>query len=398
VNSVTETYAYDEADKLETVTVDSVVTKEFTYDAAGRTTAVETSAGTTSLAYDYEGRVTSITYPNTSSDSYSYNGLGARTSTSGTNGSRTFLRTGPGATHKVVEDGTHAYTSNVSSRDSSTTRFAHSGLKNTITQSAENETIAATSVRDAYGSEVTSSGSWQGIGSYGGSFGYQEDPSGLMLLAHRYYDPEMGRFLTSDPYGNGRNWYAYCEGNPVSQVDYDGLDPRGPPPVPVPGDLDNGWKWNPDPGNDRGGSWGPIKPLPGQGQPAASWDYKDGHWDVKDGRGNTDRYLINGKPISADYAHGGGRSNWRNSRWFKGARKIGKFGGKVFKLLIVVTLVMEGPDAAARDLVFKDEVDAIGGAITSHVDPWLDDKQEDVKDWYLARGGLTREDLDWEPQ
>ncbi|MEX2245050.1 MAG: RHS repeat-associated core domain-containing protein, partial [Fimbriimonadaceae bacterium] len=223
VNSVTETYAYDEADKLETVTVNSNVVKEFTYDDAGRTTAIETSAGTTSFAYDYEGRVTQITYPSTSSDSFGYNGLGARASTSGTNGSRSFLRNGLGVTSPVLEDGVAEYTPGVSRRASSSTTFAHAGQKNTSAQSAENETVAASRVYDAFGNVVSSSGSWSGPFGYAGEFGYQEDGNGLRLLGHRYYDSTTGRFLTSDPIQNGRNWYEYCGNNPITQIDPTGL-------------------------------------------------------------------------------------------------------------------------------------------------------------------------------
>jgi RHS repeat-associated protein len=58
---------------------------------------------------------------------------------------------------------------------------------------------------------------------YGGDSGYQEDASGLKLLGYRYYDSATGRFLTSDPIGDGPNWYSYCGNNPVSNVDPSGL-------------------------------------------------------------------------------------------------------------------------------------------------------------------------------
>ncbi|MDX2065147.1 MAG: RHS repeat-associated core domain-containing protein [Fimbriimonadaceae bacterium] len=47
--------------------------------------------------------------------------------------------------------------------------------------------------------------------------------SGLQLLGHRYYDPSTGRFLTRDPIKDGRNWYTYCENNPLTAVDPLGL-------------------------------------------------------------------------------------------------------------------------------------------------------------------------------
>jgi RHS repeat-associated protein len=76
---------------------------------------------------------------------------------------------------------------------------------------------------DAFGNVVGSTGTWQGPFSYGGPFGYQTDgDSGLLLLGHRYYDPTLGRFLSRDPIGDGRNWYAYCANNPVRFADPEG--------------------------------------------------------------------------------------------------------------------------------------------------------------------------------
>jgi RHS repeat-associated protein len=70
---------------------------------------------------------------------------------------------------------------------------------------------------------ASSTGTWKGPFGYAGGHGYQEDGSGYRLLGHRLYDPQIGRFLTRDPIQDGRNWYAYCENNPVSFLDADGL-------------------------------------------------------------------------------------------------------------------------------------------------------------------------------
>jgi WXG100 family type VII secretion target len=89
-------------------------------------------------------------------------------------------------------------------------------------------------------------------------------------------------------------------GKPLMMVADQGI--ADPPSVPVPGDPSNEWRWNPNPQNRRGGSWGPKRPIPGQGQPSASWD-PEGHWDVDDGKGNRQRYDKNGKPLTPEEAH-----------------------------------------------------------------------------------------------
>jgi len=46
---------------------------------------------------------------------------------------------------------------------------------------------------------------------------------GLYYNRARYYNPYTGRFLQTDPAGDGMNLYAYCGNNPVGRVDPSGL-------------------------------------------------------------------------------------------------------------------------------------------------------------------------------
>jgi uncharacterized protein RhaS with RHS repeats len=46
--------------------------------------------------------------------------------------------------------------------------------------------------------------------------------SGLLQLGARFCWPEIGRFITQDPVGDGMNWYGYAGNNPVVYVDPEG--------------------------------------------------------------------------------------------------------------------------------------------------------------------------------
>jgi len=73
---------------------------------------------------------------------------------------------------------------------------------------------------------------------------YFDEETGLHYNWHRYYDPETGRYLTSDPIGlaGGMNTFTYVLSNPLKLVDSDGLRPcpAGMVPPGTPCYLDDG--------------------------------------------------------------------------------------------------------------------------------------------------------------
>jgi len=60
---------------------------------------------------------------------------------------------------------------------------------------------------------------------YNGQWGVMTDSNGLLNMRARYYSPYLMRFLNADPSGfsGGSNWFAYADGNPVSNLDPFGL-------------------------------------------------------------------------------------------------------------------------------------------------------------------------------
>jgi RHS repeat-associated protein len=100
----------------------------------------------------------------------------------------------------------------------------HLGSSSAITDA---KGMVLRTVNAPYGSEVYN----LGTADVAYKFTYKEkDNTGLDYFGARFYDPEVGRFITPDPAKVGSNWYAYCNNNPL---DY--IDPNGKYPLSVTG-------------------------------------------------------------------------------------------------------------------------------------------------------------------
>lgn len=72
-----------------------------------------------------------------------------------------------------------------------------------------------------YGEKETATGDGT---DYGFTDKAEDESTGLQYFGARFYDPEVGRFLTQDPIKSGRNWYVYCLDNPLRLIDPNGLE------------------------------------------------------------------------------------------------------------------------------------------------------------------------------
>ena len=101
--------------------------------------------------------------------------------------------------------------------------YVHDERGSTRALLAADGTVAASFAYTAYGAVSARTGSATPV--IGFAAGIQ-DPTGLVLMRHRYLDPTTGSFLTVDPAMQLTGQpYAYADGDPVNAVDRDGLWP-----------------------------------------------------------------------------------------------------------------------------------------------------------------------------
>ncbi|MGB4703661.1 MAG: RHS repeat-associated core domain-containing protein [Candidatus Saccharicenans sp.] len=95
----------------------------------------------------------------------------------------------------------------------------------------ENGNVVYAAVHDPYGGiHHTWANAFDPVWKFSGK--EQDAEPGLNYFGARYYDPTLYRFLSPDPVNmelfsisNLQRWnrYSYCIGNPISQIDYEGL-------------------------------------------------------------------------------------------------------------------------------------------------------------------------------
>lgn len=80
---------------------------------------------------------------------------------------------------------------------------------------------------DEYGKVLNTTGTTNNPFKFVGQFGVMDEGNGLYFMRARFYDANVGRFLSEDPIGfEGGDWnlYAYVGGNPLIGIDPIGLD------------------------------------------------------------------------------------------------------------------------------------------------------------------------------
>ena len=79
---------------------------------------------------------------------------------------------------------------------------------------------------DEYGKVLSQEEAISNPFKYVGQFGVMDEGNGLLYMRARFYDPEVGRFISKDPIGfagGDLNLYSYVANNPVNWIDPEGL-------------------------------------------------------------------------------------------------------------------------------------------------------------------------------
>jgi len=256
--SLTRSYTYDAANRLSNwnyaVNIYSATfpaqTDTYTYDNNGnRLTKQVTLTGQatpqqTSYSYDFENRLQNLSLPNASvgspdTVSYTYNGEGLRTQAVLNSVASNYLYDGSNILVERDSSGntTKTYTrgldlgggigsliaQNIPGTNPTVQYYDYNDLGSTADLTTSTGTAANSYSYDAFGNLLTPQSS-SDTNRYLFSTKEFDARSGLSYFQNRYYDPEIGRWLTPDPLGfvDGVNPYLYCHNNPVNNVDPDG--------------------------------------------------------------------------------------------------------------------------------------------------------------------------------
>lgn len=106
--------------------------------------------------------------------------------------------------------------------------YLYDGLGSVLGEVDPNGNITARRKYDAYGATRAGSNAGTSKHKFVGSLGHpSEDETGLIYMQARYYDQQIGRFVSQDPSKNGSNWLSYGESSPTLNVDATGRASEG---------------------------------------------------------------------------------------------------------------------------------------------------------------------------
>jgi RHS repeat-associated protein len=223
LGTATTSFTLDNDDQLNSTSSSTGgFVNSYSYNANGEQTGRTLSGTAYTLAFDYDGELTSITQ-GSAITSFTYDALGRRVS-----------RTAGGTTTDFLYDGdqilleeqgstttaTYTYGNGLIRKDGETPLFDGLGSERTVTNSSQ--AVTGTATYEGFGQTVATTGSSTDPYMFAATSGYRNDgDAGLMHVGARYYDAQVGRFITRDTELDQKP-YLYCEHDPVNNLDPSG--------------------------------------------------------------------------------------------------------------------------------------------------------------------------------
>ena len=225
------TYTYQPGDYLVSKTDPSSVVN-YTWDIYG-----QLSSKSSGENYIFTGKrnLNTVTESNTVKELYTYDALGRRLKVQNADTTTLNFPLGNDTSYEVKKEGT----------DTTVTKYISANgkyLAKTVKVNTNPEQKyfhhidlvgSIRAITDATGA-VTASYEYEPFGVTIKTTGTDQDNlgfagkrldagSGLSYFGARYYDSEMGRFISRDPAQDGRNWFVYCANNPLIYIDPNGM-------------------------------------------------------------------------------------------------------------------------------------------------------------------------------
>jgi RHS repeat-associated protein len=228
-------YAYNALNQLVSLT-DENGTRVFSYDANGNCV----NDGKRLYEWDVQNRLVRVIVPNEGEVRFRYRVDGMRVEKQVVGGLTTkYIYDGQTVIGEIRSDGTKRWyvmgamgyvcridegaNGEILARD----YFVYDGLGSCSALVSSNGIVVAKYDYDVYGSVRDQEGQRANSFKYVAQIGHVTDEeTGLIYMRARYYDPEIGRFVSEDPGQYGVNWFIYANNAPIQYFDMTGREPN----------------------------------------------------------------------------------------------------------------------------------------------------------------------------
>jgi RHS repeat-associated protein len=205
----------------------------YTYDANGNTLS---DAAGRSYTWDFENRLTQVVNPGVGTTTFRYDPFGRRIQKSGPLGTTNYLYDGLDSSANLIEELDSAgnvlarYAQELSVdaplsmlRSGTGSYYQADGLGSITSLSSSAGALANTYTYDSFGKLTASTGTLTNPFQY--TAREADSETGTYYYRARYFDQNVGRFVSEDPIGfrGGINFYRYVSNNPLNLTDPTGL-------------------------------------------------------------------------------------------------------------------------------------------------------------------------------